>query len=274
MSQWLSLQDLINQVVAKCTPDTKIPSKTLVRLQFTPSNPYTRTALSFTSRFPLQHKIQRCQLRVNHPDDHYCAAQYKYLRYRAVEEGPNALFFPCDDKSKIHVGEPDAPVSTGVRGKTTITTKDTTLEALDHDLYKSSLTPNVVLKIKVPETPDKSFVRGQVYVTVSDSVFQSSSLFRHAVMLANIYETLFEKVFTLIKYTDGGMDQRNTLESVKIATICLWKDLDLDMIITGRCAPGHSFTNPAVRIMSILNLALQNVATERSKGNVDFEIRN
>ena len=57
MSQWLSLQDLINQVVAKCTPDTKIPSKTLVRLQFTPSNPYTRTALSFTSRFPLQHKI-------------------------------------------------------------------------------------------------------------------------------------------------------------------------------------------------------------------------
>ena len=93
MSQWLSLQDLINQVVTKCTPDTKIPSKTLVRLQFTPSNPYTSTALSFTSRFPLQHKIQRRQLRVNHPDDHYCAAQYKYLRYRAVEEGPNALFF-------------------------------------------------------------------------------------------------------------------------------------------------------------------------------------
>ena len=73
-------------------------------------------------------------------------------------------------------------MSTGVRGKTTITTKNTTLEALDHDLYKSSLTPNVVLKIKVPETPDKAFVRGQVYVTVSDSVFQSSSPFRHAVM--------------------------------------------------------------------------------------------
>ena len=90
-------------------------------------------------------------------------------------------------------------------------------------------------------------------------------------MLANIYETLFEKVFTLIKYTDGGTDQRNTLESVKIATICLWKDLDLDMIITGRCAPGHSFTNPAERIMPILNFALQHVATERSKGNDDFE---
>ena len=90
-------------------------------------------------------------------------------------------------------------------------------------------------------------------------------------MLANIYETLFEKVFTLIKYTAGGTDQRNTLESDKIATICLWKDLDLDMIITGRCAPGHGFTNPAERIMSILNFALQNVATERSKGNDDFE---
>ena len=133
-------------------------------------------------------------------------------------------------------------MSTGVRGKTTITTKDTTLEALDHDLYKSSLTPNVVLKIKVPETPDKSFVQGLRYYIR--------------------YETII--------HSDGGTDQQNTLESVKIATICLWKDLDLDMIITGRCAPGHSFTNPAERIMSILNLVLQNVATERSKGNDDF----
>ena len=58
MSQWLSLQDLINQVTAKCPPDTLVPSKTLLRLQFTPTNPYNRTALRFTNRSPLQHKIQ------------------------------------------------------------------------------------------------------------------------------------------------------------------------------------------------------------------------
>ena len=221
MSQWLSLDDLMSQVYAKCLPDTPIPSKTLVRLQFTPTNPYTRSALRFTSRFPLHHKIQRRQLRAKHADDHFCAAQYKYLRCRAVEDGRNAIFFCCDDKSKIHVGEPDAPVSTGVRGKTSIATKDTTFEALDHDLYKSSLTPNVVLRCKIPESAEKSFVRGQVYVSVSDSVFQASNPFRHGVMLTKIYSELLEKPTVLLKYTDGGTDQRNTLEAVKVATVKL-----------------------------------------------------
>ena len=67
-----------------------------------------------------------------------------------------------------------------------------------------------------------------------------------------------------MKYMDGGTGQRKTLESVKIASICLYKELDLDFIIVARCAPGHSYMNPAERIMSILNLGLQNVATERA----------
>ena len=76
------------------------------------------------------------------------------MRHWAVEEGDQAILFCCDDKSKIHVGEPEAPVSTGVRGKTSITTTDTTLEDVDHDLYKASLTPNVVLQCKIPESVD------------------------------------------------------------------------------------------------------------------------
>ena len=67
-----------------------------------------------------------------------------------------------------------------------------------------------------------------------------------------------------MKYMDGGTGQRKTLESVKIASICLYKEPDLDFIIVARCAPGHSYMNPAERIMSILNLGLQNVATERA----------
>ena len=43
------------------------------------------------------------------------------------------------------------------------------------------------------------------------------------------------------------------------------------MPITGRCAPGHSFTNTAERIMAILNIGLQNCATERTTGEEDFE---
>ena len=135
---------------------------------------------------------------------------------------------------------------------------NTILEALDHDLFKSSLTPNVVFQCTIPENVEK-FVREQVHVSVSDSVFQASSPFRHGVMLSKIYKTLSNKPSVLLKYTDGGTDQRNTLESIKVATICLFKEHDLDMTITG-----HSYTNPAEHIMSILNIGLQNCATGMS----------
>ena len=264
MSEWLSMRDLINKVTSKCPEGTPIPSKDLVRLQFTPKNPYTRTALNFTSKFSVQHKIQRRQLRATHQDDHYCAALFKYLKSKAITEKENVMVFCCDDKAKVHVGEPTTPISTGVRGRKSIAPLSTTLEALDHDMHKSSLTPNVVLKCDIPDTLDNSFVRGNVYYTVSDSVFQSSSPFRHGVMLKNIVSNFPDMPPVLMKYTDGGTDQRNNLEAVKIATICLFKELDLDHVITARCAPGHSFVNPAERIMSILNIALQNCATERS----------
>ena len=42
----------------------------------------------------------------------------------------------------------------------------------------------------------------------------------------------------------------------------MFKDLNLDMVILARCAPGNSWVNPAER-MSILNLGLQNCALER-----------
>jgi len=63
--------------------------------------------------------------------------------------------------------------------------------------------------------------------------------------------------------TDGGTDQRNTQESVLCSNIKLFCEFNLDMLIHVRCAPGQSWINPAARIMSILNLGLQNVSLER-----------
>ena len=40
--------------------------------------------MSFTGRFAVQYKIQRCQLRVGHPDDHYCAAILLYIKHLSV----------------------------------------------------------------------------------------------------------------------------------------------------------------------------------------------
>ena len=172
--------------------------------------------------------------------------------------------FYSDDKSKIHVKEPNAPVSTGGRGRESITPKSVTFEALDHDMHRSSLTPNVALRCDIPASPDKFFVKGNVYYTASDSVFQSSSPFRHGRMLCKIVKELEHVPPTLMKYTNGGADRGDTLESVKVASICLLTKLDLDFMIAARCAPGHSYLNPAERIMSILNLGLQNVAAKRA----------
>ena len=41
----------------------------------------------------------------------------------------------CDDKAKVPIGEPGAVIATGVRGRQTIAPTDTTICALDHDIY-------------------------------------------------------------------------------------------------------------------------------------------
>jgi len=272
MSEWLSLKDLMNRAVELCPENTPIPSPSLVRLQFTPRNPYIHTALNFTSRFEVQYKIQRRQLRLFHEDDHYCAALLKYLKHLAVTLKDECVMFCCDDKAKVHLGEPGAVLSTGVRGKKTLAPTGTMLAALDHDVHhKGSLTPSVYLHISIPDEPTKSFCRGQVTTVINDSIFQSSNPFRHAATLVKEINKLETLPSVLLKFSDGGTDQRNTLESVKCSLICVFKELNLDMLIAARCAPGHSWTNPAERVMSLLNIGLQNCALERVAGDDTLE---
>lgn len=75
----------------------------------------------------------------------------------------------------------------------------------------------------------------------------------------------------LMLFSDGGPDHRITYHSVKLSLIILFKNLDLDILITGRTAPGHSWINPVERIMSTLNIALQNAALARSECTSDME---
>ena len=272
LAEWLSLGELVRKTEEQCPPDTPVPSKSLVRLQFAPRNPYTHKALTFTSKIQVQYKIQRRQLRVTHPDEHYCAAQFKYFKEKAVELKEKAAVFFCDDKAKVPIGEPGAPISTGVRGKKSIAPSTTTLAAKDHDMSMSSVTPSVVLQCEVPDDATKSFVRGTVTTVVNDSVFQMSSPFRHAAALIKVMQQSQGKdAKILMKFTDGGTDQRNTLEAVKCASICIFYELNLDMVILARCAPGHSWMNPAERVMSILNIGLQNCALQRMESDEGTE---
>lgn len=273
LSEWISLSDMIEKAKRSCSADTPIPSRSLVRLQFASRNPYAKSSWNFTSRIDVQYKIQRRQLRLTHPDEHYCNAQFKYFKEMAIglKSECNVVLVCCDDKAKVRIGEPGFAVLTGARGKQTIAPTSTTLESADHDMVKSSLTPSIILHVAIPDSVDSSFVKGKVAVTVNDSVFEQSSPFRHATSLSKFLCSKNELPHVLFKYSDGGTDHRNTLESVKCSAICLFKEINLDMLILARCAPGHSWRNPAERIMSLLNLGLQNCALERSQCNEELQ---
>lgn len=139
-------------------------------------------------------------------------------------------------------------------------------------MNKGSLTPSVNLLCEIPSSIDTSFVRGKVFTAVNDSVLQSANPFRHAAFTAKVLANREERKPILLKYTDGGTDQRNNLESIRCANICLFREMNLDMYIHVRCAPGHSWTNPAERIMSILNIDLQNVSMERKEAGREIEM--
>ena len=214
--------------------------------------------------------LQRRQLRASHPDVHFCAAQYKYMRELAVRFRASTNFFCMDDKAKVPFGEPGTSMSSGVRGKKTLAPSTTTLVAADHDqLSKGSLTPSVSLQVEIPDNISKSFYRGQVTVEVQDAVFQPSSPMRHAASLRPLLQEDPKPI--LILFTDGGPDHRLTYESVKVSLIALFKATNLDMIIAGRCAPGQSWMNPVERVMALLNLGLQNVSLEREAADVATE---
>lgn len=143
---------------------------------------------------------------------------------------------------------------------------------MDHDVSsKGSITPSVCLNVTIPEDRDGSFYQGKVSVIYKDSIFQASSPWRHVTELRKLLESNETFKPVLMIFSDGGPDHRLTYHSVKLSLIILFKALDLDLLIAGRTAPGHSWLNPVERIMSTLNIALQNTALARDSCTSDQE---
>jgi len=147
------------------------------------------------------------------------------------------------------------------------------LTSSDHDFTKFSLTPSVIFFCDIPKDISESFYNGQVYVSYKNTVFQPSFALRHS---TEFYKTLLQQYDEnlpeiLLLYTDGGPDHRNTFGSVQIALICLFLQGNFDFLASIRTAPYHSWMNPAERVMSILNLALQGVSLQRDPMDDIFE---
>ena len=58
---------------------------------------------------------------------------------------------------------------------------------------------------------------------------------------------------------------------MQLSLISVFVNSDLDMLITARTAPGHSWVNPVEGLMSFLNLAYKNVTTSREFCSADME---
>ena len=64
-----------------------------------PKNAHAKAAKLYTSRVPLQFKVQTRQLYVSHIDEHFCAAVFKYAREYAIQFQQEVTFICVDDKS-------------------------------------------------------------------------------------------------------------------------------------------------------------------------------
>ena len=227
-------------------------------------------ATQYRSRFEVKMMVQKRQFRLEHPDSHYCAAIFRYMREYAVKYRTISTFVSLDDKHRIKVGEPGQPNAAVERGRRVLVDRNETFEVSDHDFCKFSIIPSVSFVLDIPEEFDQSWYRGTVHIGYKDAVFELSSALRHVTELHSILHKQTSNPMLFI-YTDGGPDHRLTYFSVQLSLIALFRKLDLDLLVAGRTAPCHSWKNPVERIMSIVNLGLQCVGMMRKEGSPEFE---
>ena len=276
----ISVEDLRNQILERLPPGSDAPSVSWIRLNFFPSNPYNKSAINYTGRFRVKYAVQQRLLRVQHEDAGFGRHQFKILKCFASKVRDYAPFQSLVDKAIVPLGNPGHPVSTGVRAHHGgLVGHEGKIVSLDHDFHLAGLIPSVCFCIDIPENPDDSFYDGNVYVTVKDKIFQQSSPQRHSRETVSIVRESYSEDGVnstkpiLIRYCDGGPDHRVTYRSVQLCCLVEFIALDLDMIVCARTAPSQSYHNPAERIMSLLNLALQNVALERTSMPPEFEMQ-
>ena len=181
MPDWISVRDLIDDVTNNCPEGTDIPSESMVRFQFHPTNPYLNTASKYTGKYNVKYMVQQRLLHTRHIDSKYCYNQWLLLKNFASEWKEYSSLLSVDDKAIVPVGEPEQPVSSNVRRlNRSLVCQDQLLVSLDHDYHTAGIVPSVMLKIDIPSDVNESFHRGQLHVSVKDKYFQPSTAMRHS----------------------------------------------------------------------------------------------
>ena len=163
----VSLRDLRNKVKIKAKemfPGREIycPSEEYFRLQFSPRNENSRTATRYYRRFDVKWLLQTRQLHKSHPDQHYGAKQFQYMKLMAQRFRDNSIVTFMDDKAAIPIDHPNTPVSATKRqGKVLAAgVAANELTAADHDVTPMHLTPSVSIMLTPPRWGSRSYSKG------------------------------------------------------------------------------------------------------------------
>lgn len=249
----------------------KMPSERWFRFQFWPTNEHVHTALQYTGRFPLKLQLQVRNLRKSHAHAYYCAKQKKLCESWVHKYREFTTCGQPDDKANGTIGEPGTATAFLSRQRsTTASMSSATMQAMDHDAGSSKLRliPSVFLRQDIPEDIDGTWLRGQVFVTLKNNLFEASEANK---TLAEIKECLLDCKPNVWLHADGGGEHHVGHPSVIAAAICFFRKMHgrLDRLIKTRGCPYHSYLHEVERVMSILNLALYGVAMERPIINHD-----
>ena len=88
-----------------------------MRLEFWPTNPYSKSTMHYTGQFPVKYFIQQRLLRKKNSDSKYCAILLQYMREFACKFSSQALRVSVDDECSVPLDEPDLPQLTEHRAQ-------------------------------------------------------------------------------------------------------------------------------------------------------------
>ena len=132
LAKAVSVRDFRDQVAAKLSDDTPIPSKSYIQLQFMPARKETKTSQRYTGILNVKRMVQQRQWHKQHPDSHYAACIFRYQRKFALKTRDVSILVCADDKHWIKVGEPLCPVASAKRG-CQVLVHGKTFQVSDHD---------------------------------------------------------------------------------------------------------------------------------------------
>lgn len=143
--------------------------------------------MAYTGRFKVKFSIQQRLVRGQHADAHFASHQFKLMKEMAVHLKEHSVMICVDDKAVVPIGEPELPMSTGVRPRNkSLVPVGSALVAADHDFHVAGAIPSVLFHVCIPNDSKDSFHKGQIHVTLKDNVFQPSCPMKHSAENAQI----------------------------------------------------------------------------------------